>query len=100
MDYVSEQIKNLPEWTEIRVTWLDAHAPHSGWHDVDDYTPDDATAITIGRLWKNCKIGYLTMVGTIFQPEDGIVKTVGDVNHIPLPWIVKLEIIGDGTAIH
>lgn len=100
MNYVVEQINSLPEWTEIRVTWQDAHAPHSGWHEVDEYEPEDATAITVGRLWKNCKPNYVTTAGTVFKPEDGTIKTVGDINHIPLAWVLKIEVINDETTIH
>lgn len=93
MEHVESQIRNLEEWTEVRVTWRDAHAPHSGWHEVEEYEPEDATAVTLGRVWHNCQEHYLTLAGTIFKPEDGIVKTVGDINHIPMAWIIKIEVI-------
>lgn len=97
MEHIESQIRNLDEWTEVRVTWRDAHAPHSGWHDVDEYEPEDATAVTLGRVWHNCQEHYLTLVGTIFKPEDGTVKTVGDINHIPMAWIIKIEVINHGN---
>jgi hypothetical protein len=93
MEHVESQIRNLEEWTEVRVTWRDAHAPHSGWHEVEEYEPEDATAVTLGRIWHNCQEHYLTLAGTIFKPEDGTVKTVGDINHIPMAWIIKIEVI-------
>lgn len=83
-------IDDLQDWQEIRVTWRDAHAPHSGWHEVDEYEPEEAIAITTGRYWRGCQEHYLTVVGTIFQTE-GTPKTVGDINHIPLGWILKIE---------
>jgi hypothetical protein len=94
MDNIMQFVHNLDEWAEIRVTWRDAHAPHSGWHEVDEYEPEDAVAVTIGRYWKNCQQHYLTTAGTIFKPEDGTIKTVGDINHIPLSWIIDIELIG------
>lgn len=97
MEYIESQLRNLPDWTEVRVTWRDAYAPHSGWHDVEDYEPEEAVAVTLGRVWHNCQEHYLTLAGTIFKPEDGTVKTVGDINHIPLAWIIKLEVINGST---
>ena len=85
-------IEQLEDWQEIRVRWRDAHSPHSGWHEVEEYTPDSANACTLGRYWRNCQEGYLTVVGTIFE-EDGKVKTVGDINHIPIGWITSIDII-------
>jgi hypothetical protein len=94
MDNIMQFVANLEEWHEVRVTWRDAHAPHSGWHEVEEYEPEDAVAVTIGRYWKNCQPHYLTTAGTVFKPEDGIIKTVGDINHIPLSWIIDIELIG------
>jgi hypothetical protein len=93
MDYNSELVNTLKPWQEVRVTWRDAYAPHSGWHEVDEYEPEGAEAITLGRVWHNCQQHYLTIAGTVFEPEDGNIKTVGDVNHIPLGWIMKIEIL-------
>ena len=84
---------HIQPWSEIRVTWKDAHAPHSGWHEVDEYTPDDATAITLGRYWPDCQEGYITLAGTVFEYEGDSPKTVGDINHIPDSWILKIEVL-------
>lgn len=86
-------IADLDGWQEIRVTWRDAYSPHSGWHEVAEYVPEDAVAVTMGRYWKDCQENYLTVVGTIFQTEDGEPKTVGDVNHIPVGMILEIEVI-------
>ena len=75
-------IENLQEWQIVKVRWRDAYSPHSGWHEVNEYTPEDAIAVTIGRVWKNCQEHYLTLVGTVFETEDSDPKTVGDINHI------------------
>lgn len=85
-------VKGLPEWTEVRVRWRDAHAPHSGWHEVDEYEPEDAVAVTLGRVWHNCHEHYLTLVGTVFEFEDSP-KTVGDVNHIPWGMVLDVEVV-------
>ena len=81
----------LGEWQQVIVRWRDAYAPHSGWHEVDDYAPEDAIAVTIGRIWKDCQENYLTIVGTVFETEDNQPKTVGDINHIPLGMILSVE---------
>jgi hypothetical protein len=93
MDHNLEFIKSLDAWTPVRVTWRDAHAPHSGWHEVDEYQPETAEATTLGRVWHDCQKHYLTLAGTIFESEDGNIKTVGDINHIPIAWIVKIEVL-------
>jgi hypothetical protein len=85
-------LDHLKEWQELRVTWRDAYAPHSGWHEVDDYEPETAVATTTGHYWKDCQEHYLTLAGTIFKTET-TPKTVGDVNHIPLGWILNIEVI-------
>jgi hypothetical protein len=80
----------LAEWEEIKVRWRDAYAPHSGWHEINEYEPKDAVAVTIGRFWKDCQENYLTTVGTMFE-YDGDPETVGDVNHIPLGMVLSVE---------
>lgn len=87
------EVAQLGEWQHVIVRWRDAYSPHSGWHEVDDYIPEDAIAISIGRVWKDCQEHYLTLVGTIFETEDGQPKTVGDINHIPIGMILSMEII-------
>lgn len=87
-------VKGLPAWTEVRVRWRDAHAPHSGWHEVDDYECDDSVAVTVGRVWHNCHEAFLTLCGTVFEGEE--TKTVGDVNHIPWGMVLDVEIIKKG----
>jgi hypothetical protein len=88
-----EQIKHIQPWTELRVRWRDAYAPHSGWHEVDDYEPEDAVAVTTGRFWPDCQEHYLTLAGTVFEYEGDSPKTVGDINHIPFGWILSIEVI-------
>lgn len=88
-----EQYKHIQPWAEIRVTWRDAYAPHSGWHEVDEYEVEDAIAQTVGRFWPDCNENYLTTAGTVFKYEGDTPKTVGDINHIPLGWILKVEYI-------
>lgn len=86
-------LETLEEWSPIVVRWHDAHSPTAEWHTVDEYEPDkDTTAITVGFYWKNCKANYLTIAATIFpHPETGVVKTAGDITHIPLGWLDMIE---------
>ena len=93
MSVENHQVQHIQPWQEIRVTWRDAHAPHSGWHEVDEYEPEEATAVTVGCYWPNCQEHYLTLAGTIFQHDGDTPKTVGDINHIPWGWILKIEVI-------
>lgn len=84
-------VDDLGDWETIRVRWRDAYSPHSGWHEVDEYEAEEQVATTIGRIWKGCLENYLTVVGTVFDAEDGHPKTVGDINHIPVAWILGIE---------
>jgi hypothetical protein len=86
-------VNDLTEWQVVSVRWRDAYSPHSGWHEVDDYHAEDAVAVTIGRVWKNCQTNYLTLVGTVFETEDNKPKTVGDINHIPVGMILGIEVL-------
>jgi hypothetical protein len=89
-----DYITHIQPWSEVRVTWRDAYSPASGWHDVDDYQTEDDVAVTLGRYWANCQEHYITIVGTVFTYEGDTPKTIGDINHIPLGWISKIEILG------
>jgi len=88
-----EFINSIPEWSEIRVRWMDAYCPASGWHETANYEPKDSTATTIGRLWKNFQEDYITVVGTIFESELPEPETIADINHIPINWVTSIEII-------
>ena len=88
-----DKLVGLPEWTELRIKWKDAHSPDSGWHNPDTYEPKESTATTLGRYWKDCQEGYLTIVGTIFESELPNLECVGDINHIPLGWITSIELL-------
>jgi hypothetical protein len=93
-DYIS----HIQPWSEIRVTWRDAYSPSSGWHEVDEYEAEEAQAITLGRYWPEFQEHYLTMVGTVFEYEGDTPKTVGDINHIPYGWILKVETLGGSNG--
>jgi hypothetical protein len=83
----------IPDWAEVRVKWRDAHSPASGWHDIDDYEPAESVAVTLGRVWNGCQEHYLTLVGTVFESELPNPETVGDINHIPMAWIISIEML-------
>lgn len=85
-------LEAFKDWQLIKVRWRDAYSPHSGWHEVEEYSPEDAVATTIGHYWRGCQENYLTTAGTIFW-ADGGPKTVGDINHIPLGMILEIEAI-------
>lgn len=94
--YLKDYVSNLGDWAEVRVRWRDAYSPHSGWHEVDEYTSEDAIATTVGRVWQNCNEHYLTTVGTVFDCDD--IKTVGDINHIPWAMILDVFVIQKGKT--
>lgn len=85
-----QEIKAIPDWTEVRVKWQDAYCPASGWHDTQDYEPRNSEATTLGRIWHDCQEGYLTVVGTIFEAEMPTPECVGDINHIPIGWVTSI----------
>lgn len=93
MGYNVEYFSNIPAWAQLKVRWRDAVAPHSGWHEVDEYSPEDAVAVSVGHLWKDCQEHYLTLAGTVFEYEGDSPKTVGDINHIPYGMILEVEVI-------
>lgn len=93
MSLMADKVRGIPEWSEVRVRWMDAHCPAAGWHDVAEYEPKDATATTVGRIWHDVQEHYLTVVGTIFESELPNPECVGDINHIPLGWVLDIEII-------
>lgn len=86
---VVDVVNGLTDWQLVAVKWRDAHSPHSGWHEVDDYQAEDAVAVTVGRVWKNCHPEYLTTAGTVFVTDEKP-KTVGDINHIPFGMILEI----------
>lgn len=90
---MAEVIAQIPNWSEVRVRWMDAYAPDSGWHEASTYEPKDATATTIGRIWHGCQENYLTVVGTVFESEAPDYETVGDINHIPMGMVLDVEVI-------
>jgi hypothetical protein len=85
-----QEIRLIPDWTEVRVKWQDAYCPASGWHDTQDYEPRNSEATTLGRIWHDCQEGYLTVVGTIFEAEMPTPECVGDINHIPIGWVTSV----------
>lgn len=93
MEVTNEIIKAIPAWSEVRVRWRDAYCAPAGWVDVDDYEPKDSIATTLGRIWKDCQDNFLTLVGTVFESELPDPEQVGDVNHIPIVWILDIEVI-------
>ena len=89
-----QEIKAIPDWTEVRVKWQDAYCPASGWHDTGDYEPRNSEATTLGRIWHDCQEGYVTIVGTIFEAEMPTPECVGDINHIPIGWVTSITPLG------
>ena len=95
---LKETLTQLKAWQAVRVVWDDAHSPTAEWHTVDDYEPDkDTTATTLGFYWAGCKAGYFTVAATVFfHPDGSKPATVGDITHIPMGWVNKLEVINGG----
>ena len=87
-------ISAIPNWAEVRVKWIDAYCPASGWHDTQDYEPRNSEATTLGRIWHDCQEGYVTIVGTIFEVEMPTPECVGDINHIPNGWVTSITRLG------
>lgn len=93
MNMMSEVIKSIPAWSQVRVRWRDAYCPPAGWVIVDDYVTKENIATTLGWVWKDCQENFFTVVGTVFEAELPDPEQVGDVNHIPIAWLIDVEVL-------
>jgi len=92
----SKNVKS--EWALIVVHWRDAFDGENGWTDLEKYTPEDTTVVTVGWLIPDVLEGYITVVNSYFPDEVEDPKTVGMPIHIPTGMVIKTVILEQPTV--
>ena len=92
----SKNVKS--EWSLIVVHWRDAFDGENGWTDLEKYTPEDTTVVTVGWLVPDMLEGYITVVNSYFPDEVEDPKTVGMPIHIPTGMVIKTVILEQPTV--
>ena len=86
------------EWPLLVVHWRDAFDGENGWTDLEKYTPEDTTVVTVGWLIPDVLEGYITVVNSYFPDEVEDPKTVGMPIHIPTGMVIKTVILEQPTV--
>jgi len=92
----SKNVKS--EWALVVVHWRDAFDGENGWTDLEKYTPEDTTVVTVGWLIPDMLEGYITVVNSYFPDEVEDPKTVGMPIHIPTGMVIKTVILEQPTV--
>ena len=77
------------EWALVVIHWRDAFDGENGWTDLEKYTPEETTVVTVGWLVPDMLTGYVTVVNSYFPDEVDDPKTVGMPVHIPVGMVIK-----------
>jgi hypothetical protein len=86
------------EWSLVVIHWRDAFDGENGWTDLDKYTPEDTTVVTVGWLIPDMLAGYVTVVNSYFPDEVDDPKTVGMPIHIPVGMVIKTVTLHQPTV--
>ena len=86
------------EWSLVVIHWRDAFDGENGWTDLDKYTPEDTTVVTVGWLIPDMLDGYVTVVNSYFPDEVDDPKTVGMPIHIPVGMVIKTVVLHQPTV--
>ena len=86
------------EWPLIVIHWRDAFDGENGWTDLEKYTPEDTTVVTVGWLVPDMLAGYVTVVNSYFPDEVDDPKTVGMPIHIPTGMVIKTIVLEQPTV--
>ncbi len=86
------------EWALVVIHWRDAFDGENGWTDLDKYTPEDTTVVTVGWLVPDMLANYVTVVNSYFPDEVEDPKTVGMPIHIPIGMVIKTVTIHQPTV--
>lgn len=86
------------EWSLVVIHWRDAFDGENGWTDLDKYTPEDTTVVTVGWLIPEILSGYVTVVNSYFPDEVDDPKTVGMPIHIPVGMVIKTVTLHQPTV--
>ena len=92
----SKNVKS--EWSLVVIHWRDAFDGENGWTDLDKYTPEDTTVVTVGWLIPELLSGYVTVVNSYFPDEVDDPKTVGMPIHIPVGMVIKTVTLHQPTV--
>ena len=86
------------EWSLVVIHWRDAFDGENGWTDLEKYTPEDTTVVTVGWLIPELLSGYVTVVNSYFPDEVDDPKTVGMPIHIPVGMVIKTVTLHQPTV--
>lgn len=86
------------EWALVVIHWRDAFDGENGWTDLDKYTPEDTTVVTVGWLVPDMLANYVSVVNSYFPDEVEDPKTVGMPIHIPIGMVIKTIVLEQPTV--
>jgi hypothetical protein len=84
---------NQCPWPLVAVLWKDAFDGPNGWTDIKEYEAKAAMVCTVGWLWPECLVGYVTVVNSYFPDEAEDMVTVGMPVHIPVGMVRKTIVL-------
>ena len=87
------------EWALVVIHWRDAFDGENGWTDLEKYTPEDTTVVTVGWLVPDMLANYVTVVNSYFPDEVEDPKTVGMPIHIPIGMVIKTIVLEQPTVV-
>ena len=87
------------EWALVVIHWRDAFDGENGWTDLDKYTPEDTTVVTVGWLVPDMLANYVTVVNSYFPDEVEDPKTIGMPIHIPIGMVIKTIVLEQPTVV-
>ena len=86
------------EWALVVIHWRDAFDGENGWTDLEKYTPEDTTVVTVGWLVPDMLANYVSVVNSYFPDEVDDPKTVGMPIHIPIGMVIKTIVLEQPTV--
>ena len=87
------------EWALVVIHWRDAFDGENGWADLEKYTPEDTTVVTVGWLVPDMLANYVSVVNSYFPDEVDDPKTVGMPIHIPVGMVIKTIVLEQPTVV-
>lgn len=87
------------EWALVVIHWRDAFDGENGWTDLEKYTPEDTTVVTVGWLVPDMLANYVSVVNSYFPDEVDDPKTVGMPIHIPIGMVIKTVVLEQPTVV-
>ena len=87
------------EWALVVIHWRDAFDGENGWTDLEKYTPEDTTVVTVGWLVPDMLANYVPVVNSYFPDEVEDPKTIGMPIHIPIGMVIKTIVLEQPTVV-